>query len=127
VIRAAAFRQSGDQLRGELHRVEGEPAAFFRVNGKAAGLATVRTQNARANGSQVDFHSSLRKPKVNSIDSPGVVGAQKSGMFIESVSTPRVEGADAAETTVPCPEIPPITRVHASSYPKCTIAADAIC
>jgi len=80
VIRAAAFRQSGDQLRGELHRVEGEPAAFFRVNGKAAGLATVRTQNARANVSQVDSHSSLRKPKVNSIASPGVVGAQKSGI-----------------------------------------------
>ena len=41
VIRAAASRQPGDQLRRELHRVEVASAAFFRVIGKAAGLATI--------------------------------------------------------------------------------------
>jgi hypothetical protein len=43
------------------------PAAFFRVIGKAAGLATFRAGNARTNVCQADFDSPLIKPKVNSM------------------------------------------------------------
>jgi hypothetical protein len=76
---AAASRQSGDQLRRELHRVEVPPAALFRVIGKAAGLATFQAGNARTNARKVDYDSPLIKPKVNNIDSLGVVEAQQPG------------------------------------------------
>jgi len=80
VVQAAASRQAGHQLRRELHRFEVPPAAFFCVIGKAAGLATFREGNARTNVCQADFNSPLIKPKANSIDSPGVVEAQKPGI-----------------------------------------------
>ena len=80
VLRAAAPRQSGDKLRRELHRVEVTPAPLFRVIGQAARLPAFRAENARADVHQADFDSPLVKPKVNTIDSPGVVQAQKSGI-----------------------------------------------
>ena len=80
VIRAAAPRQSGDQFRRELHRVEVPPTPLFRVIGQPAGLAAFRAENARANVRQPDFDSPLIEPKVNSIDSPGVVKAQETGI-----------------------------------------------
>ena len=80
VIRAAAPRQSGDQFRCELHRVEVPPTPLFRVIGQPAGLAAFRAGNARADVRQPDFDSPLIEPKVNSIDSPGVVKAQKTGI-----------------------------------------------
>ncbi|MBM4022593.1 MAG: hypothetical protein FJ284_10225 [Planctomycetes bacterium] len=48
--------------------------------GNTAGLAACRAVNARTDMRQADFDSPLIEPKVNSIDSPGVVEAQKPGM-----------------------------------------------
>jgi hypothetical protein len=62
VIRAAAPRQSGDQFRRELHRVEVPPTPLFRVIGQPAGLAAFRAGNTRADVRQPDFDSPLIVP-----------------------------------------------------------------
>ena len=80
VILAAAPRQSDDQFRRELHRVEVPSTPLFRVIGQPAGLAAFQAGNARADVRQPDFDSPLIEPKVNSIDSPRVVNAQKTGI-----------------------------------------------
>jgi hypothetical protein len=89
VVRAAAPTQPGDQLRRELHRVAMPPALLVRVIGKAAGLVAFRAGNARTNVRQADFDSPLIKAKVNSIDSPGVVEAQKPGIVPGKCVNPR--------------------------------------
>ena len=80
VVRAAAPWQPGDQLCRELHCVEVPPAPLFRVNCKATGLAAFPAGHARTDVRQADFDSTLIEPKVNSIDSPGVIEAQKPGI-----------------------------------------------
>jgi hypothetical protein len=91
MVRAAAPRQPGDQLGRELHRVEVPPAPFFRVVGPTTGNAAFWAPNARTDVRQADFNSTLSEPKVNSIDSPGVVAGQKPGVVRRSgFKTPQI-------------------------------------
>jgi len=80
VLRAAAPRQLGDQLRRELHRVEVTPTPLLRVIVQAKRLPAFRADNARADVYQADFDLPLVESRCNSIDSPGVVKAHKSGV-----------------------------------------------
>jgi len=112
VARAAAARQPGDQLSRKLHRVEVPPAAFFRVIRKAARLATFRAGNARTNVRQADFDSPLIEPKVNSIDSPGVVEAQKPGIVHRECAHPVNLRHRGPQNELPAPRNSPKNRLR---------------
>jgi len=62
VFRAAASRESGDQLRRELHGVEVSPTPFIGMVGQATCAATFRTGDARADVLQADFDLAVLEP-----------------------------------------------------------------
>lgn len=83
-------------------------AHLFCVIGQAARLATFRAGDARTDVRQADFDSPLLEPKVNSIDSPGVVEAQEPGI----VRGKRVHPANLRH------RIPGHDRPEPRKYPK---------
>ena len=80
VLWAAASRESGYQLRCELHGVEVPPTPFIGMISKAIVAATFRTGNAQADVLQADVDSAILEPQVNRLNPPGVVGSQQSGV-----------------------------------------------
>ena len=62
VLWAAAARESGYQLRGELLGVEVPPTPFIGMISKAAVAAAVRTRNARADVLKADLDSAILEP-----------------------------------------------------------------
>jgi len=80
VLWAAASRESGYQLRCELHGVEVPPTPFIGMISKATCAATFRTGDPRADMLQVDFDSAILEPQVDRLNQPGVVGPQQSGV-----------------------------------------------
>ena len=80
VLWATASRESGYELRCELHGVEVPPTSFVGMISEATCAATFGTGDPRADMLQVDFDSAILEPQVDRLNQPGVVGPQQSGV-----------------------------------------------
>jgi hypothetical protein len=80
VFRATASRESGYELRCELHGVEVPPTSFVGVISQAACAVTFRTGDRRADVLQVDFDSAILEPQVDRLNQPGVVSPEQPGV-----------------------------------------------
>ena len=65
VLWAAGSRESGCQLRCDLHGAEVPPTAFIGMISKATVAAAFRTSDARADVFQANFDSTILGPQVN--------------------------------------------------------------
>ena len=77
--------------------------------GQAAANAAFRAGNARTDVRQADLDSPLVEPKVNSIDSPGVVEAQQPGVVRGMCVDPGNLRRQRSKNDRPVPRSPPKT------------------
>lgn len=78
MIRTSAPRQVGDQIRGELRRVQVPAAILMRMVGEAAGTPTFRAGHPGSDMGEPVLVSSLFNLEINRFDPPRFIRAEQS-------------------------------------------------